>query len=166
MPSIDVIVSYYNEGRAGHLRYMTLHCLAYLRKQPSDDLRVILVDGSPMEDDALATAVEGLNVEYMHTGRRLSLAECFNVGIRRGTNRAVVTLVNDVFIEAQQVRKLVDELRDDVACAFPYLTVEDYGTARTRKFPVPRRCFPTGLSFNVAAFDRQRSSKSVSFRRR
>jgi hypothetical protein len=74
-------------------------------------------------------------------------------------NKVIVTLANDIFIEAKQIRRLAEEIKDDVGCAIPYLSVSDYGTQRMRRIAIPRRSFPNMMPFNVAAFSREALEK-------
>lgn len=138
---------------------MALHAVAFLCKDHAADLNVILVDGSPQRDDQLAQELTCLGVGYIHCGRELSLGQTFNAGIKRTSNPVLITLVNDVLIEAMQIRILAEEIQNGIGCAFPYLSWDDYGAARTRRLPVPRRCFPNRMSFNVAAFSREALEK-------
>jgi GT2 family glycosyltransferase len=134
---------------------MALHCVAFLCRGRPGDLRVLLVDGSPRQDDELARSLPSLGVEYVHCGRELCLAETYNAGITRTSSPVVVLVANDVLIEAIQVRMLAQEIRDGVGCALPYLSFSDYGAQRARKLRVPRRCFPTRMTLNVNAFSRR-----------
>jgi len=152
---IDVIFCHYNTARAPLLRHMALHCVAFLCSTRPGDLRVLLVDGSPRQDDELSRSLPSLGAEYVHCGRELSFAETYNAGVRRTSSPVVVLVANDVLIDARQVRKLAQEIRDDVGCALPYLSFSDYGAQRARRLRVPRRCFPTRMTLNVNAFSRR-----------
>jgi len=153
---LDVVVAHYNESGRPHIRFMTLHAVAHLlSREPAPDLNVIVVDGSSRRDQDLAGALAGLGARYVHCGRRLSFGETYNAGIRQKTSSpVVVTLANDIFIEARQVRLLAAEVKDGVGCAMPYLTRSDFGAQRTRRLPVPRRCYPTRMTLNANAFSR------------
>jgi GT2 family glycosyltransferase len=155
-PRADVVVCHYNKQAAPHMRWMALHSMAFLMKEHPQDLRVLVVDGSPARDDSLACGLSELGVEYVHNGRELSFAETYNVGIKRTACPVVVTMANDILIEARQVRTLVDEVSParGIGCVFPYLSLSDYGAQRFRRWPVPRRCFPTRMTLNVNAFSR------------
>jgi hypothetical protein len=153
--SIDVVICYYNKDGADHLRYMTLHSVAFLQREAGPDLTVIVVDGSPREDVALSQALSALNTRYLHGGCELSFAQTYNAGIEHTVSRVVVTLANDILIGAQQIRLLAGEIRGNVGCAIPYLTSSDYGTQLMRRLPVPRRSFPTQMTLNVNAFSRE-----------
>ncbi len=152
----DVVVCHYNRRALPHMRWMALHSMAFLMKERPDDLRVVLVDGSPARDEALACGLGELCVEYVHTGGELSFAETYNAGIKQTSNPVVVAMADDILIEAKQVRMLVDEVSrsSEMGCVFPYLSVSDYGAQRLRRWPVPRRCFPTRMTLNVNAFSR------------
>jgi GT2 family glycosyltransferase len=119
----------------------------------------MLVDGSPQRDNQLAQELKCLGVQYTHCGGELSFSETFNTGINKTVNKIVVVLTNDIFIEAKQLQMLAGEIKNDVACAFSYLSWVDYGAARARSLPVPWRSFPNGMSFNVAAFSREALEK-------
>lgn len=155
----DVVICHYNRNQSSHIRYMALHAVAFLCKDNPSDLNIILVDGSPQRDDELAQGLAALGVEYLHYGRELSLGETFNAGIIRTSNPVIITLVNDILIEAKQVRILAEDIHGGIGCVFPYLSWDDYGTSRARSLPVPRRCFPNAMSFNVAAFSREALKK-------
>jgi len=150
----DVVVCHYNKLALPHVRWMALHSMAFLMKERPEDFRVVLADGSPTRDETLACGLGELGVEYLHTGGELSFAKTYNAGIRRTSSPVVVAMANDVLIEAKQVRMLIDEMHDGVGCVFPYLSASDYGAQRHRRWPVPRRCFPTRMTLNVNAFPR------------
>ncbi len=152
---IDVVVCHYNRARSNHLHYMLLHSMSFLCKHNSRGLNITVVDGSPERDRRLSQDLAEFGVQYLHLDRELSFAETYNAGIRRGSAPVVVTLANDILIEADQVRLLASEICDDVASAFCYLSICDYGTQRERKLPVPRRCFPSTMTINVNAFSRE-----------
>jgi hypothetical protein len=133
---------------------MTLYAMAFLCKDRPENLHIILVDGSPFRDDELAQRLTDIGVEYFHSGGELSFAETYNTGIRKTSGSIVVTLSNDILIEAKQIKQLATEVRDRVGCVVPYLTLSDYGAQRERRLPVPRRCFPTRMTINVNAFSR------------
>ena len=152
---IDVVVCHYNRTGMPRIRYMALHAVAFLCRERPTDLNVALLDGSPTRDDALADALAALGVEYVHGGRELSFAETYNLGIKRTSNPVVVTLANDILVEAQQVRRLAAEVADGVGCVMPYMSFCDYGAQRERALPVPRRCFPGRMTVNVNAFSRK-----------
>jgi GT2 family glycosyltransferase len=133
---------------------MVLHTMAYLRKDHSQNLNIVVVDGSPSGDETLARGLQNLGVKYLHGGRELSFAESYNAGIKETSNPVVVTLANDVFIEGAQIHRLAAEIRDRVGCAIPYLSSCDYGAQRARKL-TPRRCYPTWMTLNVNAFSRE-----------
>lgn len=158
---IDVVVCHYNRRNWAHIRHMTLHAAAYLCKTPPVESRmmVTVVDGSPQGDLKLEACLRPLGVRYLHTGRELSFAQTYNVGIQAGSNPVVLTLANDIFIEAQQARRLANEIGHTVGCAIPYLTFCDYGAQRMRNLLVPRRCFPTRMTINVNAFVREAIEK-------
>src|SRR3972149_6523348 len=50
---------------------------------------VVLVDGSPEADGLMKEMCQKLDVKYLHTGRRLSLAEGYNAGWRSLSERYV-----------------------------------------------------------------------------
>jgi GT2 family glycosyltransferase len=152
----DIVVCHYNRLALPHMRWMALHSMAFLMKDRPEDLRVVFVDGSAARDETLDRGLGDLGVEYVHAGRELSFAETYNTGIRRTSNPVVVAMANDILIEAKQVRMLADEVSRDsrIGCVFPYLSVSDYGAQRCRRWPVPRRCFPTRMTLNVNAFSR------------
>lgn len=158
--NVDIVVCHYNKTQALHMRYMSLYTMAFLCKDRPSNLNIILVDGSPVQDDPLAQELTAIGVQYFHCGRELSFAETYNEGIKRTSNPVVVTLANDIFIEAKQVLQLAKEIRDGVGCVIPYLTFSDYGAQRERKLPVPRRCFPTRMTLNVNAFSRAALEKA------
>ncbi len=152
---IDVVVCHYNKTEGPRIRYMALHAMAFLCRERPTDLNVIFSDGSPSRDGKLANGLAGLGVEYLHCGRELSFPETYNAGIKKTSNPVVVTLANDILIEAKQICKLAAEISERVGCVMPYLTFSDYGAQRERKLPVPRRCFPTRMTLNVNAFSRK-----------
>ena len=160
--SVDVVVSHYNRSQAAHIRYMAIYAMSYLCREPSPHLNVVFIDGSPFQDAGLKSCLETLGVQYLHFGRELSFGEAYNAGIKRTTNRVVVTLANDILIEPKQVRLLAAEAKGRVACAIPYLTFCDYGTQRERKLPTPRTCYPNSMTLNVNAFARE-ALESVGF---
>jgi GT2 family glycosyltransferase len=118
-------------------------------------MNIVFVDGSPSKDYELETKLDALGVEYLHFDKELSFAQTYNAGIRRGSSPVVVTLANDILVEAKQVRQLADEIRGKVGCAFPYMSCSDYGGQKQRKLLVPRRCFPSRMTINVNAFSRE-----------
>jgi len=154
-PGVDVVVCHYNKSGALHVRWMALHATAFLMKDRPQDLHVVVCDGSPERDESLARALSDLGAQYFHSGRDLSFAETYNAGIRRTSRPIVVTMANDVLVEASQVRALIADVRGNVGCVLPYLTVSDYGAQRARRFPVPRRCLPSRMTLNVNAFARE-----------
>jgi GT2 family glycosyltransferase len=138
---------------------MTLYAMAFLCKDHTVASNIIVVDGSPIRDDELMQGLTALGVEYLHLGRELSFAETYNAGIKRTSSPVVVTLANDVLINAQQLRQLAAEVNRNVGCVLPYLTQSDYGAQTERRLPVPRRCFPSRMTFNVNAFSRDALEK-------
>ncbi|MHC4789713.1 MAG: glycosyltransferase family 2 protein [Planctomycetota bacterium] len=151
----DVVICHYNREGAPHIRHMALHSAAFLCRERPADLNIVLVDGSRAPDRELARGLEPLGVRYAHLGRELSFAETYNAGIRSSSAPVVVTMANDVLIEAGQVRALAREVGNGVGCALPYLTASDYGAQTARRLRVPRRCFPTRMTLNVNAFARE-----------
>lgn len=152
--SIDVVVCHYNKDCSPALRYMTLHSMAFLCKNRPPGLRIMVVDGSPDEDAALAQGLAELKVEYLHLGKELTFPETYNAGIRKTANPFIVLLANDIFIEADQIVKLAAEIHGEVGCAIPYLSFSDYGTQIIRRIVVPPRCYPSQMTLNVNAFSR------------
>lgn len=152
--TIDVVVNHFNKAQAPHIRYMALYAMAFLCKDQPENLRIIFVDGSPFADEELKNGLMAFGVEYIHSGRELSFGQIYDLGIKASSSPVVVTLANDIFIEAKQVRMLAEEIKGGIGCAIPYLSFSDYGAQIENRLPHPKRCFPSRMTINVNAFSR------------
>jgi glycosyltransferase involved in cell wall biosynthesis len=154
---VDVIVCHYNKANLEHIRFMALHAMSYLCQDRLSCLNIVLVDGSPLRDDFLSDCLKRMGIEYLHAGRELTFSETYNYGISNTSNQIIVTMANDILITSSQLFQLAEEISDGVGCAIPYLTTSDFGAQRIRErtLPIPRRCFPSGMTLNVNAFSRK-----------
>lgn len=124
------------------------------------DRTILVCDGSPEPDGQLAENLDGSDARYLHVGRPLSFGGTYNLGIEAIRTEYVVLVASDILISSPQVRRLVTEVRDGVACAIPYLTRSDYATQCIRRSRVPARRYPASMTLNVHAqsnFSRRRA---------
>jgi GT2 family glycosyltransferase len=149
---ITAVVCHYNPTRHAYLQHLVNLCVATLRRVPDDLLTIHVCDGSPEPDPQLATTLSASQACYLHAGRGLSFGETYNLGIEAVRTEHVVLLANDILISSVQVRRLVAEVRGDVACTIPYLTRSDYVAQTARRSRVPPRCYPASMTLNVNAF--------------
>lgn len=155
MCSVSVIVCYYNNNQSSDIKFMTLFAMSFLQKNNSGLFEITVVDGSKIKDELFEKELIKLQVNYLHSGRDLSFGETYNYGINYSDSPIIVTLANDIFIEAKQIIELADEARNNVGCVIPYLSYSDYSVQNTRKYLVPKRSFPSRMTFNVNVFQRK-----------
>jgi GT2 family glycosyltransferase len=134
----------------------TLLALLFLKENPVVGT-VVLADGSPDPDDLLRAECGKLGVTYLHTGRRLSLAEGYNAGWRALPEQYVGVMQNDVLPHpAGTMELLLDWIkRPDVGCVFPYLT-DPANYVQHIELPVRslRTCEPANMQLNLNVFKR------------
>ncbi|MGD9526571.1 glycosyltransferase family 2 protein [Pseudonocardia sp.] len=120
---------------------------------------IVLVDGSPTPDSELAATCEEIGARYHHAGRELGLAEGYNTGWRLLPEPFVGIMANDILPHPiSALDALLDMAeRDDVGCAFPYLSVGDYVTQIVRSSvlrPTMVTCEPASMTLNLNIFRR------------
>lgn len=160
--SVAVVICHYNPTQNAYLRQLVLLCCVTLRRTAEDaacaegmQLDVIVCDGSPAPDEALASQLQAQGFRYLHDGRQLSFGETYNLGVRATSACYIALMANDVLISATQVHKLIGEVqRPGIGCAIPYLTKADYITQVHRRSHIPRRCYPASMTLNVNVFRR------------
>jgi hypothetical protein len=160
MDKVGMAVNYYwpSPSKAGHqvITLATQLALLLLKENPVVG-NVVLVDGSPEADGLMRDMCLKLDVRYLHAGRRLSLAEGYNLGWRSLSEPYVGLMQNDVLPHPPETMDLLLEWvkRPDVGCVFPYLTnPADY----VQYIEVPRRhlrtCEPANMQLNLNVFKR------------
>jgi len=117
LPTVDIIVSTYNEGR--HID----KCLEYVLGQdyPAELVTVWVVDGGST-DNTVAIAQSWANrdqrLRIVATGQRLNLPESLNLGLERSSAAVVAKIDAHGYPEKDYIRRAVDILteNEDVAC--------------------------------------------------
>lgn len=116
---------------------------------------IILVDGSPTPDEFMESICNELSINYHSTGRRLSYAEGFNIGIERLNNQFICLMANDILTTRDDFEILYEWVKKpDVGCAFPYLSFSDYPGQMPFFVRKPVTCEPTCMTLNINLFPR------------
>jgi len=157
---IGMVVNYYwpSKSQEGYqiITSTTQLALLFLRENPVVG-NVVLVDGSPEADGLMKEKCEKLDVRYLHTGRRLTLAEGYNVGWRSLSEQYVGLMQNDILPHPRETLNLLLEWikRPDVGCVFPYLT-DPANYVQHIEIPVRsmRTCEPANMQLNLNIFKR------------
>jgi GT2 family glycosyltransferase len=151
---ITAVICHYNPTRHPYLQRLVGLCVGALERMPDEQLTILVCDGSPEPDPALAEQFTAPRLCYLHAGRQLSFGATYNLGIEAAETETVVLIANDILISSLQLQQLAAELRGNVACAIPYLSRSDYGTQVSHRGRVPRRSLPASMTINVNAFRR------------
>jgi GT2 family glycosyltransferase len=128
----------------------------FLRKNPVVG-NIVLADGSPEADPLMEDACRKLEVQYLHAGRRLSLAEGYNTGWRSLSEPYVGLMQNDILPHPPDtMAMLLEHIKlPDVGCAFPYLTDPADYTQHIEFFRrSSRTCEPANMQLNLNIFKR------------
>lgn len=152
---ITSVICHYNPPQDPYLRHLAGVCVHTQKQMADPDLAILLCDGSPEPDPALAAEFAAdPQVTYLHGGRQLSFGATYNMGVQAAESEFVVLIANDILILSRQIRALVDRLQGDVGCTIPYLLRSDYGPQVRRRQRVPKVAWPASMTFNVNAFRR------------
>jgi GT2 family glycosyltransferase len=119
---------------------------------------IVLVDGSPEMDESMRDFCQNLDVNYLHAGRKLGLAEGYNLGWRSLPEQYIGLMANDILpYPSETLQHLYDWIKlDNVGCVFPCLTDFhdcDYPPQLSRffnKFRIP--CEPAVMTLNLNLF--------------
>ncbi len=121
---------------------------------------ILLVDGSPEPDPLMRQVCEELGVRYDHAGRQLTYVESYNRGWRALTEPFVGLMANDILPHPPETLSILLEWirREEVGCAFPYMTTHRAGCDETQRPGFWRRgsitCEPSSMTLNLNLFKR------------
>jgi hypothetical protein len=160
MDKIGMVVNYFwsAPSRNGHrvITSTTRLALLLLKENPIVG-NVVLVDGSPLSDRVMREACRELDVNYLHAGRELALAEGYNLGWQSLSETYIGLMANDILPHPPATMEILYEWikRPDIGCVFPYLTEGRKHTQHVDFFSRSRQtCEPASMTLNLNVFKR------------
>lgn len=119
---------------------------------------IVLVDGSLEEDPELRNYCGCLGIAYMHSGRALSFAEGYNLGVREFREQWVVTMASDIYVYPNTFANfrcfILKHSNLPIGCLIPYMSSSDLPMqGRLRSKPL-YDCFAPLMTFNLNVFPR------------
>jgi len=160
MDKVGMVVNYYwpSPSKKGHqLVTLTTQLALLMLKQNPVVGSVVLVDASPQSDSVMRAMCLDLDLNYLHDGRELSLAEGYNLGWHFLAEPYVGLMANDILPHSPKTMELLLEWikRPDVGCVFPYLSDSDYLPQQVRFiYKFNATCEPAGMTLNLNIFKR------------
>lgn len=160
MDKIGIVVNYYRKSLAENRFYvltLATELGLLMLKQSSLVGTVILVDGSPKPDKQIENSCSSLGIQYLHTGKELSIPEAYNFGWRSLSEPYIALMANDILAyDSNTITKLYDLLQlPDVGCVFPYLSEGDWKVQDSRFIEwFEKTCEPSFLLLNFIMLKR------------
>jgi len=160
MKKIGVTINYYKKmpssSRNNPIIPTTELGIIMLKTSPEIG-SIVLVDGSPKKDEIIEQSCKEMDVNYIHTGKELTIPEAYNIGWRSMKEPYQALMANDILPhDPSTITKLYDYIKiDDIGCVFPYISHGDWKVQDPRfieRFEIT--CEPSFILLNFICFKR------------
>lgn len=161
MDKIGIVVNYYRKSPSENR--LDNACISYRTGDSDAKAKSIgwndhfIADGSPKPDRQIESGCLSLGIQYLHSGKELSIPEAYNLGWRSLSEPYIGLMANDILpYDSSTITNLVDFLqRPDTGCVFPYLSEGDWKGQDSRFINAFEKTFePSFVLLNFICFKR------------